>query len=334
MVENMLSKKEIYKQAYNELGQRRLRRQSKKDRNLKVAVSMCPKIGELFSRLGKTSIKLSKSLLYNSSDQLDILSQIRNENIKIQNEIAKLLIKNNLPSDFLSPKPVCEKCDDYGFIDNEKCSCLIKLVKLIMTKDLQQSSKFNLTSFDDFNLQYYSKKIDKKIQISPHEQMSNIFMICKQFAYKFPNCSDGFIMCGLTGLGKTHLSLAIASEVISKGFTVIYSTSSEITRKMSDRYFRHSTNSDVDYLNLIVETDLFILDDLGTEFDSSFNKSAIFDIVNSRMPLNRPTIINTNLSPQELEKRYGARVVSRIFSTLDTLSFIGSDNRVKIGKIK
>ena len=162
--------------------------------------------------------------------------------------------------------------------------------------------------------------------------MSKIFTLCKEFASKFPNCSNGFVMCGLTGLGKTHLSLAIASEVISKGFTVIYSTSSEITRNMADRYFGHSTNKDVDYLSLIVESDLFILDDLGAEFDSSFNKSAIFDIFNSRTPLNRPTIINTNLYPEQLQARYGERVTSRIFSTLDTFSFIGVDNRFRIDK--
>lgn len=332
MVENMLSKKEIYKQAYAELSQRRLKRQLKKDSHLKHAVSVCPEIGELCSKLGKTSIKLSKSLLYNSDYQLKILNRISHENIKIQNEINELLIKNHLPRDFLFPKAECEKCDDYGFVNNEKCSCLIKLIKSIITEDLRKSSRFNLKSFDDFNLQFYSKEIDEPSQISPYEQMSKIFMICKEFANKFPYCSNGFVMCGLTGLGKTHLSLAIASEVISKGFTVIYSTSSEITRNMADRYFGHTTNSDVDYLNLIVESDLFILDDLGAEFDSSFNKSAIFDIFNSRTPLNRPTIINTNLYPEQLQARYGERVASRIFSTLDTFSFIGVDNRFRIGK--
>ena len=79
MVENMLSKKEIYKQAYAKLSQRRLKRQLKKDIHLKHAISVCPKIGELCSELGKTSIKLSKSLLYHSDYRLKILNRISRE---------------------------------------------------------------------------------------------------------------------------------------------------------------------------------------------------------------------------------------------------------------
>ena len=323
----MLSKKEIYKKAYKELEHRRLKRQLDRTNNLKIATSICPEIKTLSTSLSKTAIALSKSILSNSANQSEIIKRIHEENAKIQNQINKLLIENGLPKNFLSPPPVCSKCEDFGFVNNKKCSCLIKLVKTILTKDLQKSSNFYLTSFKDFNLDYYSKEYDSKYATSPYEHMSSIFKTCKEFAYNFPNCSEGFVMCGLTGLGKTHLSLAIASEVISKGFAVIYSTASEITRKMSDRYFHREQNSDLDYLNLIVETDLFILDDLGTEFDSAFSKSAIFDIINSRIPIHRPTIINTNLSPRDLEKKYGERIVSRIFSTLNTLSFTGTDNR-------
>ena len=323
----MLSKKEIYKQAYKELEHRRLQRQLKRNNNLKLASSICPEIKALSLNLSKTAIKLSKSILSNATNQSEAIRKIHEENIKTQSKINKLLIKNNLPPNFLSPPPICSKCEDFGFVDNKKCSCLIKLVKSILTKDLQKSSNFYVTSFKDFNLEYYPKEHDKKYGISPYEHMSNIFKICNKFADDFPNCSEGFVMCGLTGLGKTHLSLAIASEVMSKGFAVIYSTASEITRKMSDRYFHNKSNNEIDYLKLIVETDLFILDDLGTEFDSAFSKSAIFDIINSRIPLNRPTIINTNLSPRDLEKKYGERIVSRIFSTLNTLSFKGTDNR-------
>ena len=323
----MLSKKEIYKQAYKELEHRRLKRQLDRTNNLKIAASICPEIKILSTSLSKTAISLSKSILSNSSNQSEVIKRIHEENVKVQHQINKLLIENGLPQNFLSPPPVCPKCEDFGFVDNKKCSCLIKLVKKILTKDLQKSSNFYLTSFKDFNLDYYSKEYDAKYVTSPFEHMSSIFKTCKEFADSFPNCSEGFVMCGLTGLGKTHLSLAIASEVISKGFAVIYSTASEITRKMSDRYFHREQNNDIDHLNLIVEADLFILDDLGTEFDSAFSKSAIFDIINSRIPLHRPTIINTNLSPHGLEKKYGERIVSRIFSTLNTLSFTGTDNR-------
>ena len=99
---------------------------------------------------------------------------------------------------------------------------------------------------------------------------------------------------------------------------------------MSNRYFGRETNKDIDYIDLINDADLFIFDDLGSEFDSAFNKTAVFDVINNRVPIGLPTIINTNLSPTELEERYGERTVSRVFSGLFPISFIGSDIRKNV----
>ncbi len=326
----MLTKKEIYKQAHKELERRRLQRNMSRTNNLKKATSICHEIGALNIKLSKLSIKLSKAILSNNNNQIEFLNKIQNENLNIQSKIQKLLIKHNLPSNYLNPGPVCSKCDDYGYVDNKKCSCLINLLNSILTKDLQNNSHLCLKSFDDFNLEYYSKDIDNKLNISPYNHMSEVFKICKEFAYNFPSNLKGLIMMGRTGLGKTHLSLSIASYIISKGYTVIYDTASEITRKMSNRYFGRETNKDIDYIDLINDADLFIFDDLGSEFDSAFNKTAVFDVINNRVPIGLPTIINTNLSPTELEERYGERTVSRVFSGLFPISFIGSDIRKNV----
>ena len=158
--------------------------------------------------------------------------------------------------------------------------------------------------------------------------MSAVFEECKKYAENFNTSSGGLLMHGLTGLGKTHLSLAIAFSVINKGFTALYETAAQITRNfLNNRFLNKEENS---YINLINEADLLIIDDLGCEFQSQFNKSAIFEVINLRTSFNRPIIINTNLKPEELEKVYGTRIVSRIVSVLTILSFTGKDNRQKI----
>ena len=58
--------------------------------------------------------------------------------------------------------------------------------------------------------------------------------------------------------------------------------------------------------------DLLILDDLGTEMTTAFVQSALYQIVNGRMLSGRSTIISTNLAPEELGRRYGAPILSRI----------------------
>lgn len=132
-------------------------------------------------------------------------------------------------------------------------------------------------------------------------------------------------MKGATGLGKTHLSLAIANEVIKKGYGVIYASAPSLVSKLEKNYF--SNNDDDSAFSILVDCDLLIIDDLGTEFHSQFGVSQFYNIFNSRMLSNKPIIINTNLSVKELENNYSQRFVSRICGNAQQLNFKGKDIR-------
>ena len=139
-------------------------------------------------------------------------------------------------------------------------------------------------------------------------------------------------MYGKTGLGKTHLSLAIAAEVSKKGYKVIYGSAQNLLRKVEKEHF---SGGDDETINSLLECDLLVLDDLGTEFESKFNASQVYNIINTRLNFSLPTIISTNLTMSELEGRYEQRVVSRLIGEYDVLMFIGNDVRQlkkKIGK--
>ena len=324
----MLTKKEIYIKAHKQLEERRLERKIKQKKNLEFAFKVCKEIKVLYNKMNMTSIKLAKSIYKNKNNIRDIIKKIQNENILTQNEIKKLLAKNNLPNNFLNPPPFCEKCDDYGYIENEKCVCLKKIIKSITSKQLIENLNIPKLSFENFNLGFY---LENKEKTKAFEHMSAVYAECVKFAENFNLNSRGLLMHGQTGLGKTHLSLAIAFKVIEKGYTALYETASQATRKILNRKFITKDNQEENsYLSLISSTDLLILDDLGCEFSSQLNRSAIFEIINLRTSLNRPIIINTNYKPEELEKIYGERITSRIISTLKIISFTGKDNRQKI----
>ena len=135
-------------------------------------------------------------------------------------------------------------------------------------------------------------------------------------------------MQGGPGLGKTHLSLAIAREVIDSGYGVLYVSAPIILRKIEKEYFG-SQNNESNILNNMLECDLLILDDLGTEYEKKFTVSAVYNILNSRMLTSKPTIISTNLSLGDIEKRYDIRTVSRIIGTMERIEFVGTDIRQK-----
>jgi DNA replication protein DnaC len=163
--------------------------------------------------------------------------------------------------------------------------------------------------------------------------MTKIYDYCKRYAERFSLLSQSVFMLGDTGLGKTHLSLAIAGKVIEKGYHVLYGSMQDFLRAIEDEHFGRS-NHEQDTLRLLLETDLLILDDLGVEFNSEFNVATVYNIINTRLNADRPTIINSNLSVTEIEKKYTKRIVSRLFSNYTCLRFAGNDIRLqkKAGK--
>ena len=79
----------------------------------------------------------------------------------------------------------------------------------------------------------------------------------------------------------------------------------------------------------ILSCDLLIIDDLGTEFYNQFTISAFYNIINTRLLEGKATIINTNLTSEELLNKYSARVASRIIGEYHILRFFGKDNRFR-----
>lgn len=148
---------------------------------------------------------------------------------------------------------------------------------------------------------------------------------CRKFADAFNGKGYGLLMIGNTGLGKTHLSLAIANSLIQKGWCVVYGSTPEFLRRLDKEQFK---NADGDTMSLLTDCDLLILDDLGAENNTDRYTALLYEIVNARQSRSLPMIVNTNLNMDMLKQRYLDRLWSRLFS-LRVLFFCGSDNRLK-----
>lgn len=328
----MLTKNEIYKKAFAILETRRIKAQKQQSHNMKTVIATCPEVGTLLEESKKHLIYLMRTT-FNPKKKIEnksnIISQIRTINNKTQSKIKFLLKKHNFKEDFIEFKPFCKNCNDYGHINHKYCQCFKNIVKKITVSEFQKSFHVKLTYFDDFNLNFYSKQ-KGSANLSDYEKMSCIFNICKNFANNFPKVQCGFIMLGGTGLGKTHLSMAIASALMSKNFTVIYATAPELIRKIASYGFNKNQNGELNFSNLLFDSDLVIVDDLGTENNSEFTQMALFEILNRRTMFKKPIILNTNLNLEEISNRYDIRIYSRIRANLINLEFVGTDNRPKL----
>ncbi len=274
--------------------------------------------------LSGTLLELSRTVLGSGENAAEQMEKIKAKNLQTQEKIVSALKEAGYPADYLSLTYECAACKDTGFVQNKKCACLLKLEAEYMAKQLCTYCRPEENRFDNFKLSYYSNDAVGAKQ-SPRAVMKKIYDYCAHYADTFSCQSESVLLFGGTGLGKTHLSLAIAGEVVKKGFEVVYSSAQDFLRRIEDERFGRSSGNTFDE---IIGAQLVIVDDLGVEFTSDFNVSTLYDIINSRINLGRPTIINTNLSASDMEKRYSARMVSRLFSIFVCLRCEGSDVRI------
>lgn len=297
------------------------------EEKIKKFYMMFPRAKEIDRLLSKTAICAAKSIL-NGAGAKQQLEQLKVSNQKLQFELSSILLKANLSRDYLQIKYHCEKCCDTGYVDGIMCSCMKKLLKLEAYNKLNRLSPLSLSTFDCFSLEYYSDIPLKEGKISPHKRMKDILNFCMDYAENFSLKSPSLLMQGATGLGKTHLSLAIAKDVINKGYGVIYGSAPNIVMKLEKERFTYGSEKIYsDSESYLIDCDLLILDDLGTEFATSFSSCTIYNIINSRIMEYKPTIISTNFSMRDLERAYSSRLVSRIMGNHLRLEFLGGDVR-------
>ena len=185
-------------------------------------------------------------------------------------------------------------------------------------------------SFDTFSLDWYSTQEIPQTGISPRKNMERNRDICVDYAYDFNEKSGNLLLTGAPGLGKTFLSACIARVVSEKGYSVVYDTAGHVFERFEARKFsREEDDRAAEDVERILQCDLLILDDLGTEMTTAFVQSALYEIVNTRLLAGKSTIINTNLGMTELNQRYLEQVSSRIEGEYQVLIFFGEDIRRK-----
>lgn len=283
-----------------------------------------PRFINLEIKLAETTSSVVSLIAANSPNVKEKIKAASEENLAVQREMERLLTENGYDKNYLDQIYTCTKCGDTGTVNGEWCECLKKRANKLAADELNKRSPLKPCTFESFNLSLYPEH--SKNNDNPREEMNKIFRICVDFAENFKGNEKGLLMIGGTGLGKTHLSLAIAARVIEKEFCVVYNSVPELLRTIDNEQFGRSTG---DTLSVISECDLLILDDLGAENTNERTSSLLYEIINGRICRALPLIVSTNLSPAELQNKYNDRILSRLFS-MNILGFKGDDNRFKL----
>ncbi|MBR0485838.1 MAG: ATP-binding protein [Oscillospiraceae bacterium] len=307
----------IFQKAMQTISMRRIKAKTENEQHYQEINDKIPEIAEINYQLAQTSTRILMG------EDIEILKR---QNLQAQRYCAQLLVNHGYPADYLDIHYTCEKCQDTGYSEGGYCSCLEKLIASLGTMEMTQQTQLKLCNFNQFNLEYYKGKITDD-GINCYASMSNILQRCRQYAANFHPHASSLLFFGDVGVGKTHLSLSIVTEVLKQGYEVIYDSIGNLISRIEHEHFSRE-KSEEDTLQLLLNTDFLVLDDLGTEFQTQFNLSVVYTIINTRINRNLPTIISTNLNWQQLNEQYQERIMSRLFAVYESIEFRGPDVRL------
>ena len=274
-----------------------------------------PELEDIKLQLARVGLSISKVFLNSENKQAD-MEKLMEQSLALQEKREKLLKDNGYDEGALEVDYTCNVCKDTGFINNRRCKCHNELLKEIERENLSKIAPLEDCTFDSFETSYYPDI----------ERAEKIKSACVKYGTQFTTKSKSIIFYGGTGLGKTHLSLAIANAVINRGYSVVYGTAQNILSDLQNENFNRTDNIRY-YERSVLGCDLLIIDDLGTEFKSAYTVACLYNIINTRILAKLPTIISTNFSSDELEDKYDQRITSRIIGEYSPLKLIGSDIR-------
>ncbi len=282
-----------------------------------------PEYRELEDSISTLSVSAAKAMLAGDDNARD---RLHDSLLHIRQRQQALLTSAGLPVDYLKPIYRCPACEDTGYITDEnnlkqKCSCFRQREISILYSQSNIQDMISRENFSTLSTEYYQGEDLRRFESAVD--------LCRNFIKNFNQDYHNILFYGTVGTGKSFLSGCIAKELIDKGYSVIYFSSSGLFDMLARYSFDYKEKEALqDFCEDIYGCDLLIIDDLGTEITNTFVSSQLFSCLNERGLRKKAIIISTNLSLEELRDRYSDRIFSRITSSFSLCKLTGQDIRI------
>lgn len=311
-----------YRKIREEYEQKRLRaKNAAEDRKLYLH-SMSHEAKELDRALSEIGLRIFKAGCEGGENVHARIAAIQKEYNDMLSAKKVLLSSLGLPEDYTDIKYECPLCVDTGFVDTKMCKCMKRALIMEGFRSSGLGSLIEKQSFDNFSLAYYTGE--------DLERMKRNLATIREYAETFSADSGNLLLMGGTGLGKTHLSTAMAKKIIEGGNDVVYESAQNIISDFEADRFRHGYDRAEEMrADKYFDCDLLIIDDLGVEVINSFSLSCLYNLINTRINKGKSCVISTNMNPQIMRSRYDDRITSRLLGEFSVLLFSGTDIRSK-----
>lgn len=327
----MISRKAILRQLLAEYRTRKETAEADADRvRLRIAQEV-PVYGDLNGVMSRILVEASRKALADPVHAKETAAQAQEQVRELRRQAEGALHAAGHSLSELEPKYGCPICKDTGFVGmpiHEYCSC----IKVELMRRMYADAGIGDETFENYNLGVFSEDIDPTLGRSQRQVMEAYRKYCETYANDFPNVKKrSLVLTGPSGLGKTYMLNCVAARLLDRGFPVMRVTA----YKMLDAMRRYHRGQDEDGLEMMMQAEVLIIDDLGTEpMLENITVEYLFTLLNERRVNRLPTLVATNLTPRELQARYTERIFSRMVDKNDTevLRFIGQDVRLRGGK--
>lgn len=317
----MAFNKENYKRIRQEYNNKYMKAREAAEARRAEIHARFPELADIDAAIAGTGPAVFAAAMKGKSGLEERLAEIRRENEALRGARANFLAAHGYPADYTEVKYECEKCSDSGFVDGKMCECMRRQLIMAGLETSGFGSLIEKQTFESFSLEYYKK--DRET----YEKMKYVYDALVEYAEKFSTeQSQNVIMFGGTGLGKTHLSSALARRIIERGYDVQYVSAIKMISDFEKETFKGGSDGETERY---YDCDLLIIDDLGCEMSNQFTVSCLYDVINMRINNKKSTIVSTNLSPNDLRAKYWDRITSRLLGEYRVLLFVGTDVRAQ-----
>lgn len=321
----------LYRDIMFRYDQTRMKNQRILDQRYEALYREIPELNRLQKEIVQLSLERARDGLLHPENAEKTEEQYQQRRHALLGKKADALRQHGYDSDYLDAIYDCKDCQDTGYIDGAPCHCLCQAKTLALYQNSNLMQVLEAENFDTFDEQYYNDtEENQNLHLTPRQNIRKVREMCRDFIQHFDESYDNLIFYGPTGVGKTFLTHCIAKQLLDTSHTVLYLTSLQLFDILEKNKFNKedswTSNEQIAYM---LNSDLLIIDDLGTELVNSFTTSQLFYFIEERHMQQRSTIISTNLSFQELRDRYSERIFSRFTGYYNFLMIIGDDIRLQ-----
>ena len=215
----------------------------------------------------------------------------------------------------MSEDQVCPICKGAGYLIRDvpvgdpdfgklyPCKCTAEKLTHVQSQRLHRMS--NLATLEHMVFENFEIDGLPGTTQSQRRILRQVKMTARHFAQE-PH--GWLLLTGSYGSGKTHLAAAIANYRLKVGKPALFVVVPDLLDHLRATFAPHSTATYDQRFEEVRTHSLLILDDLGSQSSTPWAEEKLFQILNYRHNAQLPTVITTNLSPDQFDPRIRSRL--------------------------